>query len=173
VETVILTSNESLVSHPIFICEGRNSREKMTQTLRNDDITNQLRKKGSDKQIKWQHIWRKAVKDAVLNILSSDSSGLYGTFVWDNVDNSPYAQWRHKAWCARGMLVLVVINRENFDSGHFECLIFPGDDYQNQHSSRASSLVTSLCIRSIDLFLTVCLPFWTQLLISTLLCPMQ
>ena len=28
-------------------------------------------------------------------------------------------------------------------------VIFPGDDYQDQHSSRASSLVTSLCIRSI------------------------
>ena len=27
--------------------------------------------------------------------------------------------------------------------------IFPGDDYQDQHSSRASSLVTLLCIRSI------------------------
>jgi hypothetical protein len=26
------------------------------------------------------------------------------------------------------------------------CLIFPGDDYLDQHSSQASSLVTSLCI---------------------------
>jgi hypothetical protein len=29
------------------------------------------------------------------------------------------------------------------------CLIFPGDNYKDQHSSRASSLVRSLCIRPI------------------------
>jgi hypothetical protein len=29
-------------------------------------------------------------------------------------------------WCPRGMLVLVVIARENFDSGHFELSNFPG-----------------------------------------------
>ena len=39
--------------------------------------------------------------------------------------NRPYALWRHKAWCPRGMLVLVVIARENFNSGHFELFNFP------------------------------------------------
>jgi hypothetical protein len=29
------------------------------------------------------------------------------------------------------------------------CLIFPGDNYKDQHSSRASSIVTSLCISPI------------------------
>jgi hypothetical protein len=34
---------------------------------------------------------------------------------------------QNKAWCPRGMLVLVVIARENFDSGHFELFnFFPG-----------------------------------------------
>ena len=47
------------------------------------------------------------------------------------------------------MLVLVVIARENETIQNDHYRIFPGDDYQDQHSSRASSLVTSLCIRSI------------------------
>ena len=41
--------------------------------------------------------------------------------------NRPYAYWRLKAWCLRGMLVLVVITvQENFDSYHFELFNFPG-----------------------------------------------
>jgi hypothetical protein len=37
----------------------------------------------------------------------------------------------------------------------FNCLIFPGDDYYDQRSSRASSLVTSLCIKSIFILIAI------------------
>jgi hypothetical protein len=40
---------------------------------------------------------------------------------------------------------------------------FPGDDYQDQHSSRVSSLVTSLCIRSIQ---TNLIRYWIRQLVN-------